>query len=122
MWDLKRGNKYRAKRTDYGGRQYYSKKEAGRAYELDMIKRAGQIKEVTPQVTIRLKIPCPNKTKGCDGHQLGTYRIDFQVEHNDGTIEYEEVKGMVQPVWKMKWAALEAMMCGKEEVKLTVIR
>ena len=121
-WYEKRGNKFGAKRTDYGGRMYDSKKEAGRAYELDMIQRAGHIKAVIPQVTLQLKIKCPNQTPGCDGHKLGTYRIDFQVEHNDGTIEYEEIKGLAMPVWKLKWAALEAMTCGNEEIKLTVIR
>ena len=61
-WYEKRGNKFGAKRTDYGGRMYDSKKEAGRAYELDMIQRAGQIKAVIPQVTLQLKIKCPNQT------------------------------------------------------------
>lgn len=43
-------NKYFAKKTSYNGIVYDSKWEAERAYQLDMLQRAGEIKDLKRQV------------------------------------------------------------------------
>lgn len=45
-------NKYKAKRTEYGGRTYASRAEAKRAGELDILKAAGKVKWWLPQVPV----------------------------------------------------------------------
>lgn len=81
---LPQHSKYGNKWTEYGGRMYQSKKEANRAYELDMLKKAGEITDYKPQVKIPLKIGI---------HHICYYIADFLVQHKDGHIEYEDVKG-----------------------------
>ena len=48
-------NKYYAKKTEYKGVVYDSKYEASRAYELDMLERAGRIKDLERQVRFILQ-------------------------------------------------------------------
>ena len=48
-------NKYGAKKTEYKGIIYDSKWEAHRAYELDMLERAGQIFDLRRQVRFILQ-------------------------------------------------------------------
>lgn len=45
-------SKYKAKRTEYGGRTYASKAEARRAEQLDLLKMAGKVKWWLPQVPV----------------------------------------------------------------------
>jgi len=45
-------SKYKAQRTEYNGRWYDSKGEAGRARDLDLMKLSGQVKWWLPQVPI----------------------------------------------------------------------
>jgi len=98
-WTQKRGSKYGAKKTVTGGRQYDSKKEAGYSQTLRLRLLAGEIKEMRPQVTLRLF---------CYGVRVCNYRMDFVVVAKDGTIELHEVKGFATDVWKLKWKILEA--------------
>jgi len=98
-WTQRRGSKYGAKKTVTGGRQYDSKKEAGYSQTLRLRLIAGEIKEVRPQVTLRLF---------CYGVRVCNYRMDFVVVTKDGTIELHEVKGFATDVWKLKWKILEA--------------
>lgn len=48
-------NKYGAKKTEYRGVVYDSKFEAQRAYELDMLQRAGRISDLQRQVRFILQ-------------------------------------------------------------------
>ena len=48
-------NKYRAVKTEYKGVTYDSKWEAQKAYELDMLQRAGKITDLQRQVTFTLQ-------------------------------------------------------------------
>lgn len=48
-------NKYGAKKTEYKGIIYDSKFEAQRAYELDMLQRAGKLKDLERQVRFILQ-------------------------------------------------------------------
>lgn len=110
----KRGNKYGAKSSIYNGISYHSKKEAGRAQELDLLKKAGEIKDWERQHKIDLKV---------NGYHICNYYIDFKVTHNNGDIELEEVKGFETEVWRLKWKLTEAILSKENpEIKLTVIR
>lgn len=65
-------SKHNAQRTEYGGRTYASMKEANRAFELSMIKRAGEIVSFVPQVSMPLSPDSASR-----------YITDFMVVHED---------------------------------------
>lgn len=88
-----------------------SKFEAGLARDLELRVKAGDIKSFKEQVKIPLIV---NNLVVCD------YKIDFVVEHNDGTIEYIEAKGYATDVWKLKWKLFEALYSTDPNVILTV--
>lgn len=113
MWYQKRGSKYGAKSTEYEGNVYHSKKEAGYAKELDLRVRAKDIKGWRRQVKIPLDV---------NGYHICNYYIDFIIEHNDGTLEYTEVKGFETDTWRMKWKLFEALYGDREGIKLTVVK
>jgi len=75
-------HKYRAQRTEYNGRSYASKAEAKRAWELDMLKRGGQVAEWIAQP--RFQLGCPENL----------YVADFLVVWVDGSVVVEDIKGM----------------------------
>lgn len=83
-----RKNKYHAKKTEYNGAIYDSKKEALFARKLDLLRKAlnpkDRVVEVERQPKFEL-LPAPNKI---------TYRPDFKVKYADGRIVYYEVKGI----------------------------
>jgi len=89
-----RTNKYNSKKSKYGDRIYDSALEASYAKDLDWMKKAGEIKEITPQFKLRLDI---------NGTHIANYFMDFKVELPDGRIEMHEVKGYETDVWRMKW-------------------
>ena len=93
-------NKHRNVRTEYNGVVYQSAKEARYAAELDLRVRAHDIHSWYRQVSLPLSI---------NGKLICKYVIDFIIYHNDGTMEYVEVKGREEPVWKLKWALFEAL-------------
>lgn len=102
-----------AKKQLYNDFQYDSKFEASYAQELDLRKKAKDIKDWEAQVNLSLEV---NGYKVCD------YRIDFIVYHNDGTTEYVETKGFATPVWRLKWKLFEALYSDKPDVTLTVVK
>lgn len=77
-----------------------SKFEAGKAQELELMKKAGEIVGFQEQVKIPLEV---------NGYHLTNYFIDFVIEHKDGTLEYLETKGFATEVWKLKWKLFEAL-------------
>lgn len=91
--------KYNNKSTMYNGRKYDSYKEANYARDLDWRIKAGEIKEVIPQYKIDLRV---------NGVHIANYFVDFKVIMKDDSIQFHEVKGMVLPLWQMKWRILEA--------------
>lgn len=115
MWQQRRKNKYNAKSQIYNGRAYRSKLEAGEAYELDMLKKAKEIKDWEyEKESIDLKVY---------GQKVARYRPDFWVYHNDGSLEIIETKGFWTPEAKIKWALLEAIYSKEHpEIRLTVIK
>jgi len=88
-----------------------SKFEASIARDLELLKKAGEIKDFQEQVKIPLVV---------NNYIICNYYIDFVIEHNDGTTEYREAKGLAMPVWKLKWKLFEALYADKPNVKLTV--
>lgn len=105
---------YYEKRTYYNVKKQGkndSKFEAGKAQELALLKKAGEIKDFREQVKIPLIV---------NDLVVADYKIDFEVEHNDGTLEYIETKGYATDVWKLKWKLFEALYSVKPDVKLTV--
>ena len=113
IWHLKNQNKYRAQSTIYNGISYHSKKEATYAQELDLLKKAGEIKDWERQVKIDLEV---------NGYHIANYYVDFKIENKDGSIEYHEVKGFSTETWRLKWKLFEALYGDLPDVKLVVIR
>jgi hypothetical protein len=94
-------SKYNNKSQVYGGKRYDSIREATHAEELDWRIKAGEIKEVIPQHKIELRV---------NGKLIANYYVDFKVIMADGSIQFHEVKGMVLPLWQMKWNLLQALV------------
>lgn len=129
---VKKGNKYGAKSTAYNGSVYHSKFEATRAQELDLMETAKQVKDIRRQVKISFDI-CSTCHKlcsiRCDEHDnekvrhLTNYYIDFVYHDVLEDVEvYEEVKGMEQDLWRLKWKMLELLYGNDETKKLIVIK
>lgn len=82
--------KYHSIRTTFSGYSFASKMEAARFAELELLRRAGEIKEIIcqPQVTLT------------DAEII--YKPDFLVIDIDGSQHYEEIKGFETPEWRIK--------------------
>ena len=103
-------NKYHAVKQEFNGERYDSKFEARVASDLDFRLRSGEIKAVERQVDFPFVV---------NGKRLGRffYRADFVVTHHDGSREIVEAKGMMMPVFRLKWALMEACY---PKIKLTL--
>lgn len=107
-------NKYGAKSTLHNGIQYHSKKESQYAAELDLMKKAGEIKDWDRQIPISLEV---------NGYRICRYYVDFRVFHKDDTIELIEVKGFETDVFRLKRKLLEATYLKENpNVRYTVVR
>lgn len=93
-------NKFGAQRTAYGGVTYHSKKEAEKAAELDLLKRAGEVKHWERQVKIPLIV---------NGQEICTYVCDFKVTDKNNKVEYVECKGFLTPEAKLKMKLVRAL-------------
>lgn len=100
-------NKYNAKRTEYNGVMYDSKKEAGFAKKLDLLMYAKDPKHkvyrVDRQVPFQITV----------NHQkIAKYILDFKVTYED-RVEYIDVKGMksgaAYQMFKLKKKLVEAL-------------
>lgn len=89
-----------------------SKFEAGYAQELALRVKAHDIKSFEEQVVLDLIY---------NGFLVCTYKIDFIIHHNDGTLEYVETKGWPSPLWRLKWKVFESLYSDRPGVRLTVI-
>ena len=89
-------SKYNAKKTEYNGVVYDSKKEAKYAEDLDLRIRAGEVVFYLRQVPFDL----PGKVK---------YRVDFQEFHSDGTIHFTDVKGVKTAMYILKKKQVESL-------------
>lgn len=102
MYLERRGNKYNSRRTEYHGTSYMSKKEAQKAWELDMLLNAGEIRSWQKQFKLSLDV---------NGVHITNYFLDFMVEKNDGTFDYIEIKSpaTMTDTWKIKWKLAQAI-------------
>ncbi len=96
-------NKYRAQSQSYGDRKYHSKMEAGFAYILDMLHRAGEIEKWEPQFMVEMVAH--------DSHGVPRMRmkhaVDFRVTTLDGKYELLEIKGFPTKDWALRKRWLE---------------
>ena len=93
-------SKYFNKKTIYKGVVYDSKKEAKRAYELEMLQRAGHICNLERQRRFELQqsFKVANKTE-----RAITYIADFYYyDNNKHTWVAEDTKGFRTDVYKIK--------------------
>jgi hypothetical protein len=105
MYKQRSYNKYGAKTQEYNGRHYHSKLEAAHAQELDLLLKAGEIKEWIPQYKVDLR---------AYGKHITNYYVDFKVINADDSVEYHEVKGYETDTWQLKWKLFEAQMNEEE--------
>lgn len=93
-------NKYRNRKTVLGGICFDSKREAERYAELNILLKAGGIKDLIlqPKFELQGKFRCRNKS-----YPAITYKADFQyIETATGTVVVEDVKGMETEAFKLK--------------------
>lgn len=94
----------KSRRTDYNGQWYQSALEANYAKQLDFRIKAGEVKEWKRQHKIEIKV---------NGVKICNYYIDFVVTLSDDSVQYVEVKGMEQELWRLKWKLCQAL---KDEI------
>lgn len=86
-------NKYNAKKTEYKGVIFDSRKEAEFSMFLDSEQQAGRIHGYNTQVRFPIEI---------NGKKCFTYILDFEVLNKDDTISYIDVKGYTKgPAYAM---------------------
>jgi hypothetical protein len=85
-------HKYRATPTEVDGIRFASKGEANRYKDLRLMQDAGAISDLGLQPRFSLVV---------NGVKVGTYVADF-VYREDGQEVYEDFKGMITPVYRMK--------------------
>lgn len=111
MWN-KQYSYFKTPKVKVGDKSYDSKFEAGYGQELELRKKAKDIKDFDTHVRIPLEV---------NGYTIANYYIDFVIHHTDETIEYVETKGYATDVWKLKWKLFCALYEDKEDVKITLI-
>lgn len=94
-----------AQKTEYNGRKYDSKFEAGVARDLDIRKSAGEILDWEPQ----FKIECiPYRHDGTPVLKCKvSHKVDFRVHELDGSFTLLEAKGWESTDYKMRRKWLE---------------
>lgn len=141
----------KTKSNFYGKSQFDSRKEAGEARNFDREVERGEIKGYVKQYridfyasnmmvlrngdVIKLQdgqvvypdhlpviLANPGDNERRYSSYLLSYYVDFKVEHNDGVIEFVEVKGLKSKDFKMKWALMEAVYGNDPAYQLTIIR
>ena len=94
-------NKYGAKRTEFKGKLYDSKYEAGVAAELDLRKRAKEILDYDTQYKVEIAV---YRADGTPAFYVN-HKVDFRIHHKDGSYELLEAKGVetVDYKWRRKF-------------------
>ncbi len=94
-------SKYGNTKAEYNGKKYHSRFEADVAAELEIMKRAGELKEIKSQHKFRLNVA---------GTHITTYIVDFKVITADDTVQYIEAKGFMTELARVKMKLLEALL------------
>lgn len=98
-----RFNKYGAKRTEFNGKIYDSKFEASTAQQLELRKRAGDIKDYDTQYRVDIWIYREDGTQAF----LVRHKVDFRVHERDGSYTLLEAKGVETADYKFRRKCLE---------------
>lgn len=91
--------KYGNRRTEVDGVTFDSKAEAARWQQLQLLQRAGEIRNLQRQVSYPIVV---NGVKVC------IYRADFVYEDECGQV-VEDVKGMKTPTYNLKKKLMKAV-------------
>lgn len=106
--------KFGNRASDYNGIIYDSAFEAEYAQELDLRMKANDIAGWKRQVKISIDIK---------EYHICNYFCDFEIEHNDGSLELVEVKGFETEIYRMKKKLLEAVWLPEHpEYTYTVVK
>lgn len=99
-------SKYGAIKTIVDGITFDSKKEALRYSELKLLQKLGVIKSFSCQPVFLLL----DGYKRSDGKRIRPikYVADFLINYPDGSVDIEDVKGILTEVFKIKRKLLEA--------------
>lgn len=93
-------NKFGAQKTVFNNHTFDSKKEAHRAWELECMKKAGEVKKIEYQPKYEIVV---------NGQRVANYFADFRVTYSNGRVEVEDTKGYKTPVYKLKKKLVEAI-------------
>lgn len=103
MYNTRFGNKYGAKKTEFNGRHYDSRFEAGVAQELELRKKAGDILDYDNQFTTETWC---YRADGTPAFKV-KHKVDFRVHNTDGSFELIEAKGVDTVDWRWRRKFLE---------------
>lgn len=99
--DFRKKKKYHNQSKHTGGKTFDSILEANHYQELLWRQKAGEIKEIICQYKIDLRV---------NDRHICNYYVDFKVIMADDSVEFHEAKGVVLPLWQLKWKLLEALL------------
>ena len=105
-------SKYNARKTWVDGICFDSQKEARYYNSLKLLLQAGEIKGYCLQPQFVLQ-------EGNEKERAITYRADFIVFHNDGTVEIVDVKGYESQNWKRTYKMFRLKY---PELKLKIVK
>ena len=110
-------SKYYNKKTAIDGKVFDSRKEGEYYRILKQRRKLGQIKSFTCQPEFVLQ-----GGFGPKGARIRAikYFADFEVRHNDGSIEIVDVKGIETDVFKIKWKILKYIYRDTKNVKFLI--
>jgi len=94
-------NKYGNRKTEVDGILFDSAKEARRYGELDLMLKAGEIRDLQLQVPFEL-IPAQKDERGKIRERAVHYVADFVYYDQDGNLVVEDAKGMRTDAYKLK--------------------
>ena len=107
-------NKYNNRKVEVDGFKFDSKLEADYYIRLKLLKRAGEIQSFTLQPEYLL---LDGFKKDGKVHRPIKYIADFEIKHNDGTIEVVDTKGVKTQVFRIK----EKLFHYRYPYKLTLV-
>lgn len=111
----RRGNKYRARSVVIDGERFDSYAEYERWRELQLLEKAGEIRDLERQIRIPLKAAGGNPIKIRSGRykngRASVYVVDFVYFEGNARV-FEDKKGFKTPLSKLKIAIVEAMYPG----------
>jgi hypothetical protein len=98
-------SKYGAKRSEFNGKIFDSKFEAGVAADLETRKRAKDIRDYETQYKVHIPVCRPDGTVAFTVN----HKVDFRIHHNDGSYELYEAKGVETTDYRWRRRLLEEL-------------